>query len=78
MSYTNTFIRVAEDCPEETGVTPMSCRTLPPTHVIQYELLTNEPYKYNHEELLYEVHVRHKQIPLEQRVSRREEIWEEL
>ncbi|OME62992.1 hypothetical protein BSK59_01210 [Paenibacillus odorifer] len=78
MSYTDTFIRVAEDCPEEIGVPPMSCRTLPPAHVIQYELLINEPYKYNHEELLYEVHVRHKQIPQEERLVRKEEIWKEL
>ncbi|OMC90617.1 hypothetical protein BJP46_11555 [Paenibacillus odorifer] len=78
MSYTDTFIRVAEDCPEEIGVPPMSCKTLPPAHVIQYELLINEPYKYNHEELLYEVHVRHKQIPQEERLARKEQIWNEL
>ncbi|GGG10544.1 hypothetical protein GCM10010912_63680 [Paenibacillus albidus] len=78
MSYTNTFVRVAEDCPAETGTPPMSCRTLPPAHVIAYELLSTHPYQYNHEELLYEVHVRHKQIPLDERVNRRDEIWNEL
>lgn len=78
MSYTDTFIRVAQDCPVETGLPPVSSRPLPPAHVIQYELLSRNPYKYNHEELLYEVHVRHKQIPEEERISRKNEIWGEL
>ncbi|OBZ14832.1 hypothetical protein A8L34_13125 [Bacillus sp. FJAT-27264] len=78
MSYTDTFIRVAEDCPVETGIPPVSSRPLPSAHVIQYELLSSEPYTYTHQELLYEVHVRHKQIPLEERIDRREEIWQEL
>jgi len=30
MSYKNTFIRVAEDCPVETGVIPVSARELRP------------------------------------------------
>lgn len=78
MSYTDTFIRVAEDCPAEIGVSPVSGRPHPPAHVIQYNLLAGAPYQYNHEELLYQVHVRHKGIPEEERDSRREEIWAEL
>ncbi|AIQ51992.1 DUF6157 family protein [Paenibacillus sp. FSL R7-0331] len=75
MSYINTFIRVSEDCPVETGTVPVSAKALPPAHLIQFELLADSPYKYNHEELLYEVHVRHKQIPREERLSRKTEIW---
>lgn len=78
MSYTDTFIRVAEDCPAEIGTTPVSGRPLPPAHVIQYQLLAGAPYHYNHKELLYQVHVRHKGIPEEERDARREEIWAEL
>ncbi|UQZ36032.1 hypothetical protein C2I18_22370 [Paenibacillus sp. PK3_47] len=78
MSYTDTFIRVAEDCPVETGVIPVSARPLPPAHVIQFGLLAAAPYAYNHEELLYEVHVRHKQIPEEEQLTRKSEIWGEL
>ncbi|WNS46208.1 DUF6157 family protein [Paenibacillus sp. MMS20-IR301] len=75
MSYTDTFIRVAEDCPAETGTTPVSERPALPAHVIQYQLLSGSPYRYNHEELLYQVHVRHKAIPEAEWESRREEIW---
>jgi hypothetical protein len=78
MSYIDTFIRVAEDCPVEMGITPVSERPLLPAHVIQYNLLAGSPYQYNHEELLYQVHVRHKGIPEEDRETRREEIWAEL
>ncbi|WP_255596521.1 DUF6157 family protein [Paenibacillus sp. S150] len=63
MGYTDTFIRVAADCPAGTGIVPVSSRPRRPAHVIQYELLSGAPYTYNHEELLYEVHVCHKEIP---------------
>jgi hypothetical protein len=63
MSYVDTFIQVAEDCPVRTGVVPIArgeAKTIP---VIQYELLSQNPYRYTHEELLFAIHVRHKAIP---------------
>ncbi|AIQ46386.1 hypothetical protein R70723_11245 [Paenibacillus sp. FSL R7-0273] len=78
MSYSNTFIRVAADCPVETGTVPVTAKLQPPAHIIQYELLMDNPYRFTHEELLYEVHVRHKQIPEEERSARKAEIWDGL
>lgn len=78
MSYINTFICVAPDCPVESGTVPVSARPSPPAHVIQYELLSRNPYKYNHEALLYEVHVRHKGVPPEEWESRKDEVWKML
>lgn len=78
MSYKNTFIRVSADCPADRGIVPVSTRPAKPAHVIQYELLSQAPYRYNHEELLFEVHIRHKQIPEEVVQERRQELWEEL
>lgn len=78
MSYQNTFIRVSTDCPADRGIVPVSTRPAKPAHVIQYELLSQAPYRYNHEELLFEVHIRHKQIPEEVVRERRQELWEEL
>ena len=63
MSYIDTFIQVAEDCPVHTGVVPLAqgeAKTIP---VIQYELLSQNPYRYTHEELLFAIHVRQKAIP---------------
>ncbi|MBW4841004.1 MAG: hypothetical protein KZY74_16565 [Paenibacillaceae bacterium] len=78
MSYKNTFIRVSTDCPTDHAIVPVSTRPAKPVHLIQYELLSQAPYRYNHEELLFEVHIRHKQVPKEVVQERRQELWEEL
>lgn len=57
MSYTDTFILVADDCPEETGVVPRLRGDKPTVAVLEYELLSKSPYKHTHEELLFIVHV---------------------
>lgn len=63
MSYLNTFIKVSDDCPVHNSEIPVSKGDKKFAHVLQYELLTSNPYTYGHEELIYEVFVRHKQIP---------------
>lgn len=62
MSYVDTFIQVAADCPVDRGVVPVARGEGTPIHVLQYELLANHPYAYTHENLLWEVHVRHRQV----------------
>ena len=47
-------------------------------HVIQYELLMQAPYRYNHQELTFEVYVRHKAIPPEEVAARHQELWDTL
>ena len=78
MGYTDTFIRVATDCPATCGVVPVAKRDHKPVHVLQYELLSEHPYRYTHEDLLFEVHVRHKAIPADEREARLREIRAEL
>jgi hypothetical protein len=78
MSYIGTFIQVSPDCPVEFGVVPDTKKESKPAHIIQYELLSENPYKYTHEELLFEVHVRHKGFSDGEVKNRRDEIWEEL
>lgn len=63
MSYTNTFIQVAADCPVEMGVVPPMKKESKTAHRIQYELLSQNPYKFTQGELIYAVHLQHKQIP---------------
>jgi hypothetical protein len=63
MSYTNTFIKVADDCPLNKSEIPVSKKDKKPLHLIQYELLKQNPYKFDHEGLIYEVYVRQKEIP---------------
>lgn len=78
MSYTNTFIQVAPDCPVVSGVEPVARGESKPIHVIQYELLRDNPYLFTHEELLFEVHIRHKGITSEQLQTERAIIWDQL
>lgn len=78
MSDQDTFIQVAADCPVTQGVIPTARGAHKPVHVLQYELLDAHPYQYTHEDLLFEVHVRHKRIPPDERNSRGPEIRAEL
>ena len=71
MGYTDTFIQVATDCPATSGVVPVARGDRKPVHLLQYELLSGHPYRYTHEDLLFEVHVRHKAIPADEREARR-------
>lgn len=65
-NYYNTFITVSADCAVERGIMPpekKSGRTKPG---IEYDLVANQPYGYTQEELLFETHVRHKEIQQEE------------
>ncbi|QRG66830.1 DUF6157 family protein [Brevibacillus choshinensis] len=63
----NTFVQVAQDCPVTVGVIPPTKPDAKPSiHAIQYELLSASPYFFTLEDLIYEVYIRHKDIPREQ------------
>ncbi len=57
MSYTDTFIEAAEDCPEATGIVPPLRGDTPSVPVLEHELLTKSPYKFTQEALIFIVHV---------------------
>src|SRR5690349_19258091 len=63
MAYKNTFVKVSEDCPVAVAEIPVAKNGKKPLHVIQYELLIQNPYRFDHEELIWEVYVQQKGIP---------------
>src|SRR3954468_9657743 len=63
MSYVDTFILIAEDCPVRAGVVPTARSEAKTVPVLQYELLTQHPYGLTQDDLLFAVHTRHKAIP---------------
>ncbi len=63
MSYKNTFIKVAEDCPVAISEIPLPSNGKIPVHVYQYELLSKYPYKLTHEELLFEIYLKQNNLP---------------
>jgi hypothetical protein len=78
MSYTNTFIKVADDCPVDKSEIPVLKTNRKSLHLIQYELLQENPYWFDHEGLIYEVFIRQKEIPSETLKKDSEKIKEEL
>ena len=58
MSYKDTFIVVAPDCPVSSAVVPAARGGAVPTHVTHYEMVTAEPYRYTHEDLIFAAFVR--------------------
>jgi hypothetical protein len=76
--WTNMFVEVAQDCPVYEGVEPVSKRESKPAHVIQYELLSEHPYRYTFEEQLFEVFLRHKDYPADMSIEERERVREVL
>jgi len=66
MNYYNTFITVSPDSTAAVGMVPQERKGGPSKHGIEYELLAGSPYTYTQEDILFEVHVRHKGIPPEE------------
>ena len=73
-NYYNTLITVSADCPVERGMIPPDKKSGRTKSSIEYELIANHPYTYTQEEILYEVYVRHKEIPEEELVKRGNEL----
>ena len=72
MAYTDTFILVADDSTAATGMVPSTMRAKVPKHMYEYELLINNPYKFNQDELGFTVHVHYHAISAaELRANRR-------
>lgn len=78
MCYINTLIKVAEDCPVENSEIPVTKKDKKSAHLIQYELLKNNPYKFGHEDLIFEVFIQQKEIPEETLKKDKEKIRAEL
>ena len=57
MNYYDTFIRVAADCPVSEAVVPSGRREEKSIPQVEYELLSENPYTFTQEELLFAVRV---------------------
>jgi hypothetical protein len=57
MVYQNTFIQVAPDSEAKEGIIPNASQKTVTIHSIEYQLLTQNPYQFNHEELIFAVYI---------------------
>ncbi|WP_433943131.1 DUF6157 family protein [Paenibacillus sp. SN-8-1] len=78
MSYRNTFIVISTDCPVTTSTVPVSSRAKKTVYEIEFDLLSNNPYRYTEAELIYEIHIRHKELEEAYVLAHADEIWEDL
>ncbi len=78
MSYTDTFITVSPDCPVEESVQPQPKGGVKTKPLLEFELLSDHPYRFTEKDLIYQVHLRHQGIPEEEWQEREGEIREKL
>ncbi|MEF3304139.1 DUF6157 family protein [Paenibacillus sp. GYB003] len=78
MNYYNTFITIAPDCPAAAATVPPDKKDGKTKAGIEFELVANQPYVYTQEDLLFEVHVRHKGIPPEELEAKGTQIRDEF
>jgi hypothetical protein len=63
VNYIDTFISVADDSTTDKSIIPQDKGGKKTVAVIQYEMLAEHPYKYTQEDILFQTHVRHKEVP---------------
>jgi hypothetical protein len=78
MVYKNTFIQIAPDSETTSGMIPESNRKVIPIHMIEYQLLSENPYRFDHEDLIFEVFLMCQGTSDEERASRGDVIHAEL
>lgn len=71
-NYTNTFIQVADDCPVASAEQPPITGKALTVAALQYALLTEHPYEFTSDDVLFEVHATRHGIPEADRAAARE------
>jgi hypothetical protein len=62
-NYINTFIEIADDCPENCGVIPPTKGENKSVANLQFEMVMNNPYKYTSDEVFFEIYAIRNEIP---------------
>lgn len=76
--YHDTFIRVAPDSTATTGSVPPMRGGAPTVPLIEYELLSQQPYQLTQHDLIFETYIRRKGISEKEVKTCRDAIWKEL
>ncbi|GJD58923.1 DUF6157 family protein [Methylobacterium dankookense] len=71
----NSFVLVGADCPVTASVIPQTRGGAPTVPALQHMLLSADPYRYDHEGLIWEVYRHHKAIPPADEVSARASLF---
>ena len=78
MNYYNTFIAVAPDTSVKVGTVPVVRAGKKSIAILEYELISAQPYTYTQEEVQFAVHVQRKAVPSAELGVRRVDLWNEF
>ncbi|WP_462410252.1 DUF6157 family protein [Neobacillus sp. Marseille-QA0830] len=76
MSYKNTFIKVSEDSVVDSAIIPLPRNNKPTIATIEYDLISNNPYKYTQEDVQFQTYLIKSQIQSEQLDEIREQFFQ--
>lgn len=74
-NYINTFIEVGEDCPVEYGKVPVAKGDARTIAEVQYELISNNPYKFTSDDVLFTVYAQRKDLVESEHQEAREQFF---
>jgi hypothetical protein len=77
MNPVDQFIQIAPDSPTAKSIIPQDKGDKKSIAVIEYDLLSSNPYGYALAELKFATHVQHKQIPAAELKAHRKQLWDE-
>lgn len=78
MNYFNTFISVSPDTSARTGTVPPERRGKKSIAVLEYEIISSEPYTFMQDEIQFAVHVQRQGISPAELESDRPRLWQEF
>lgn len=78
MNYTEAFICIAPDSAASEGLIPSAKGGRKTIAVLEYELLSANPYVYTQEELQFEVHLKRLSISAREAQRNRDALWDEF
>ena len=74
-NYFDTFIEVAEDCPIDVAEVPPNKGKSKSVALLQFEMISENPYKYSQDDVLFEVYAERNGIASKDKVAEREEFF---
>lgn len=71
-NYSGTLIQVADDCPVDEAEQPPVRGNVPTVAAMHYALISEHPYEFTSDDVVFEVHATRKSIPAEKQSEARE------
>jgi hypothetical protein len=75
MNYFDTFIEVADDCPAQKASTPKAKGEKKTIAILQYEMITDHPYQYTQEDVLFETYADYNNLAAADRPAERQKFF---